>query len=76
MAKIKQSRTEITVETVSVTTIRSRRQSRTFYCEICGEVVVPTDISDQIKQINGRPALLPAAQASVRATSEKKGKDE
>jgi len=76
MDEPKRKRTEITIETISVTTIRSRRQSQTYYCETCGEVVVPTAASDQIIQINGQPALLPAAQAADRASSEKKGKNE
>ncbi len=55
MENNREPRKTITVERVSITTIRTRGQVQRFYCNVCGEEVNPLPLAGEILRLIGEP---------------------
>jgi hypothetical protein len=67
MDEHKRRRTEITIETVSVTTIRSRKAPQKYYCKVCGDEVEPLPLRSEQRLLNGKNAVIDVVNTAIDA---------
>lgn len=57
--------TKITVERISVTTIRTRRPTQKLYCDICRTELVAAELDAQTLLLDGKAPTLELAAANI-----------